>query len=114
MNERRARVSRGAATIDEATAALRLEGCSTPRSWGNGPGDRYDWHEHDHHKVLFCLGGSIVFHTADGDIALQAGDRLDLSPGTKHAATVGPEGCRCVEASRRTLEGAGPGAHRYS
>ena len=114
MNEPRARVSRGAATIDEATATLRLEGCSTPRSWGNGPGDRYGWHAHDHHKVLFCLEGSIVFHTTDGDIALQAGDRLDLAPGTKHAATVGPEGCRCVEASRGTLDSAGSQAHPYS
>jgi hypothetical protein len=32
--------------------------------------------------VLFCLAGSIVFHTDDGDIELTAGDRLDLEPGT--------------------------------
>jgi hypothetical protein len=50
--------------------------------------------------VLFCLAGSIVFHTDDGDIELTAGDRLDLEPGTAHSATVGPDGCECVEASR--------------
>jgi cupin superfamily acireductone dioxygenase involved in methionine salvage len=50
--------------------------------------------------VLFCLAGSIVFHSDDGDVRLDAGDRLDLEPGTTHAATVGPEGCSCVEASR--------------
>jgi cupin superfamily acireductone dioxygenase involved in methionine salvage len=50
--------------------------------------------------VLFCLEGSIVFHTDRGDVALEAGDRLDLPPGTPHAATVGPAGCACVEASR--------------
>jgi hypothetical protein len=44
--------------------------------------------------------GSILFHTRDGDVALTAGDRLDLEPGTEHAATVGPDGCGCVEASR--------------
>jgi hypothetical protein len=33
-------------------------------------------------------------------VTLEAGDRLDLEPGTEHAATVGPTGCSCVEASR--------------
>ncbi len=50
--------------------------------------------------MLFCLAGSIVFHTDEGDIELTAGDRLDLEPGTSHSATVGPEGCECVEASQ--------------
>jgi cupin superfamily acireductone dioxygenase involved in methionine salvage len=47
---------------------------------------------------LFCLEGSIVFHTNEGDVALDAGDRLDLPAGTSHAATVGASGCSCVEA----------------
>jgi hypothetical protein len=83
-----------------ATAAFAAEGCSPPRSWGNGPGDRYGWHSHGYHKVLFCLDGSITFHTESGDIELSPGDRLDLTPGTDHAATVGPQGVQCVEASR--------------
>jgi hypothetical protein len=85
---------------ERALAAFAAEGCSPPRFWGNGPGDTYGRHDHDYHKVLFCLGGSIVFHLEGGDQTLHAGDRLDLAPGTTHAATVGPEGCECVEASR--------------
>jgi hypothetical protein len=50
--------------------------------------------------VLFCLRGSIVFHTREGDVPLTGGDRLDVEPATEHAATVGPDGCECVEASR--------------
>jgi mannose-6-phosphate isomerase-like protein (cupin superfamily) len=88
------------ATEADAIAAFESEACSAPRAWGNGPGDRYARHEHPFHKVLFCLEGSIVFHTEGGDVALAAGDRLDLPAGTPHAATVGPQGCRCVEASR--------------
>jgi AraC-like protein len=84
----------------EADGAFAAEGCSSPRPWGNGPGDTYGRHEHGYHKVLFCLAGSIVFHTDDGDIELRACDRLDLAPGTPHAATVGPDGVECVEASR--------------
>lgn len=90
----------GDATLADATAAFATEGCAPARPWGNGPGDMYGWHDHGYHKVLFCLSGSIVFHTRDGDVELTAGDRLDLEPGTEHAATVGPTGCECVEASR--------------
>jgi quercetin dioxygenase-like cupin family protein len=88
--------------VDGREAALKAfvaEGASAPRLWGNGPGDRYGRHSHDYRKVLFCLRGSIVFHTDDGDLDLRAGDRLDLDPGTPHGATVGPDGCECVEAT---------------
>jgi hypothetical protein len=92
--------TRTAAGADRAAAlaAFAREGCSAPRAWGNGPGDVYGRHAHDRPKVLFCLRGSIVFHTDDGDVPLETGDRLDLPAGTPHAATVGPGGCACVEA----------------
>jgi mannose-6-phosphate isomerase-like protein (cupin superfamily) len=96
-----ATVTRGPVSRDEALAVLASEECSAPRSWGNGPGDVYAAHEHPNDKVLFCLDGSIVFHTDDGDLALEAGDRLDLPARTRHAATVGPSGCSCVEAWAR-------------
>ncbi len=83
-----------------AVAAFRDEGMSSPRFWGNGPGDTYGRHSHGYDKVLFCLEGSVTFHTDDGDVPLEAGDRLDIDPGTEHSATVGPRGCECVEASR--------------
>ena len=84
----------------EADGVFRDEGYSAPRPWSNAPADAYGWHEHTYHKVLFCLGGSITFHLRAGDVVLDAGDRLDLEPGTEHSATVGPDGCSCVEASR--------------
>lgn len=84
----------------EASAAFEAEGCSPPRPWGNAPGDTYGRHAHGYHKVLFCLEGSITFHLDGRDVELRAGDRLDLEPGAEHAATVGPHGCSCVEASR--------------
>jgi mannose-6-phosphate isomerase-like protein (cupin superfamily) len=95
-----ARTARAVAGYDQALAAFAAEGCSAPRRWGNGPGDTYGRHAHGYHKVLFCLTGSIVFHTDDVDLELGPGDRLDLDPGTEHAATVGPGGVGCVEASR--------------
>jgi quercetin dioxygenase-like cupin family protein len=86
---------------EAAVRAFREEGSSAPRPWGNAAGETYPWHSHGYHKVLFCLRGSITFHLReDDDVTLAEGDRLDLEPGTEHAATVGPDGCSCVEASR--------------
>jgi quercetin dioxygenase-like cupin family protein len=84
----------------EVEEKMQADGLS-PRRWGNAPGDTYEWHEHGYHKVLYCLSGSIVFHTrTDGDLELRPGDRLDVEPGTAHAATVGDQGVECVEAPR--------------
>jgi quercetin dioxygenase-like cupin family protein len=84
---------------DELDERFTREGLD-PRWWGNAPGDTYGWHSHHYHKVLFCQRGSITFHTMSGDVQLRPGDRLDIEPGTQHAATVGASGVTCVEASR--------------
>jgi hypothetical protein len=78
---------------------LRDEGLA-PGWWSNGPGDRYGEHSHPYHKVLYCAHGSICFIVASDRIDLASGDRLDLPPATPHAAVVGPQGVRCVEAAR--------------
>ncbi len=75
------------------------EGLSA-RTWGNGAHDRYAAHRHGYHKVLYCVSGSIVFHVEGDDLELRPGDRLDVEEGTEHAATVGVEGVRCIEAAR--------------
>ncbi len=88
----------GGRSADDVRAELEQRGLDL-RSWSNGPNDTYGWHDHGYHKTLVCLAGSIVFHTDDGDIHLAAGDVLELEPGTRHAATVGPDGVRCAEAA---------------
>jgi quercetin dioxygenase-like cupin family protein len=88
-----------APTKSQLEQRFRDEGL-VPRWWSNAPGDTYGRHAHGYHKVLYCASGSITFHTSDGDLELQPGDRLDVEPGTEHAATVGPAGVECVEASR--------------
>jgi uncharacterized protein YjlB len=84
----------------EVESALRAEGLS-PSAWGNGGDFSYGRHGHEHHKVLVCVSGSIVFHTDAGDVALTPGDRMELPAGVQHGATVGPDGVECVEAFRR-------------
>lgn len=83
--------------IDRALAEF-----GQPRWWSNGPDEYYAPHEHDYHKVLYCLAGSIVFHVGGEDLLLSAGDRLDIEPGTEHSASVGPQGVRCGEVALQT------------
>jgi len=83
---------------EEAVLARLAADGMRPHGWDNRPGDRYGWHEHAYHKVLYCVRGTITFHVPGADLLLRQGDRLDLPPGTPHAATVGAEGVRCVEA----------------
>jgi len=85
---------------EQIEARYAEEGLS-PYSWQNGPGDRYGWHAHGYTKVLYCVTGSIVFHTREGDLMLEPGDRLEVDPGTEHAATVGEHGVLCLEAAAR-------------
>ncbi|MGH9267030.1 MAG: cupin domain-containing protein, partial [Acidimicrobiales bacterium] len=71
-----------------------------PHAWSSGPGEGYGWHDHTYAKVLYCVSGSITFHTVAGDVALSPGDRLELDPATRHGATAGPAGVTCIEAAR--------------
>ncbi|MBW3665535.1 MAG: cupin domain-containing protein [Actinobacteria bacterium] len=67
--------------------------------WSNEPGYVYAEHSHPYRKILFCVRGSITFRTADGEFALQPGDRLDVDAGTTHGAVVGDDGVTCIEAA---------------
>ncbi len=94
MGARLTRVEGHSPGESEVERRLADEGLSA-RTWDNGPHDRYASHRHGYHKVLYCLSGSIVFHVKGDDLELRPGDRL-----TEHAATVGAEGVRCIEAAR--------------
>jgi quercetin dioxygenase-like cupin family protein len=52
--------------------------------------------------VLYCTRGSIRFDLPESgeSFDLNAGDRLDIPPGTTHSAIVGPDGVTCLEAAR--------------
>ncbi len=99
MGARVEKADGGPPAQEEIEARFEEEGLR-PHSWGNPPGDTYGWHSHSYQKVLYCVSGGIVFHTSDGDFELEAGDRLEVDPGTDHAATVGPDGVQCLEAAR--------------
>ena len=93
------RRSRAGPVGGDVEAALRAEGL-TPHAWGNGAGDSYASHAAPAPQGARLRAGIIVFHTDAGDLALEAGDRMELPRGVEHGATVGAAGVECVEAYR--------------
>jgi len=79
---------------------MRAEGLS-PHGWGNGPGDTYGWHEHGYQKgAVLRARPDRVPHRRRRHRAWPG--RQDGPPAAPaHAATVGAEGVRCIEASRQ-------------
>jgi len=86
-------------TARNLQARLAAEGLAASE-WGNGPGDTYAAHRHGYDKVLVADHGSITFHLVElgRDVVLREGERLELPAGTLHAASVGTDGVRCLEA----------------
>ncbi|HEX9370302.1 MAG TPA: cupin domain-containing protein [Roseiflexaceae bacterium] len=95
---------------DEAAIrrALGDEGLQ-PYRWSNGPGDVYSAHSHAYHKVIYVVAGAITFGLPEHgrELALRAGDRLELPAGVVHDAVVGPQGVVCLEAHRARSQGSG-------
>jgi quercetin dioxygenase-like cupin family protein len=82
-----------------------------PGAWSNGPGDRYDAHDHVYDKVIVVAAGSIRFGLPEGPIDLETGDRLELPAGLAHDAIVGPSGVTCLEAHLAAGSLAAPARH---
>lgn len=87
---------------EEELRQLLLDEQLVPYRWSNEPGDYYDAHVHDYHKVIYVVAGSITFGfpVVDEPTILRPGDRLDLPAGVRHNAAVGPDGVVCLEAHR--------------
>ncbi len=84
---------------EEAIRKAMLEKGVQPYRWSNEPGDIYDAHTHEFHKIIYVVDGSITFNlTDDGEsVTLAPGDCMDLAPGIVHQAVVGPDGVVCLE-----------------
>lgn len=88
-------------TRERVAARLRDEGVD-PYGWSNGPHDEYAVHRHGYTKLLMCAAGSITFRIGPDAVSreLRAGDGVILPAGVEHVASVGPDGCTCLEGHR--------------
>jgi hypothetical protein len=73
----------------ELAARMRAEGLD-PHGWGNSPGDTYGSHEHSYEKVLYCVDGHTVFHTASGDIEFLGQAEALWTSATEHTLSSRP------------------------
>ena len=93
----------GVESPDETTLrqVMMDEGLKLYR-WSNAPGEFYDAHTHDFHKVIYVVDGSVTFILPDQgqSLILNIGDRMDLPAGIVHEAAVGDEGVVCLEGHR--------------
>ena len=73
-----------------------------PTRWENTPFQVYEAHEHQAHKVIYVVSGTMTFGfpIVAEPTTLEAGDRLDLPPGVRHNAVVGSTGAVYLEAYR--------------
>jgi uncharacterized protein YjlB len=91
-----------AAPTESTLRALCEDEGLSPYPWSNGPHDVYSAHTHSYDKVIYVVRGSITFGLPElgQQLALKAGDRLDLPAGTVHEAVVGAQGVVCLEAHK--------------
>lgn len=88
--------------MEEAIRAALEEEAQHCYRWSSGPAAAYEVHSHPFRKILYVVEGAITF-TPQGKepVAMKPGDRLELPPGTRHGAQVGPEGVTCWEGRAR-------------
>lgn len=89
-------------TEEELREMMAGEGL-TPERWDVTNGYRFQVHEHDYEKIIYCVEGSMWFtfpDDPDNVIELEPGDRLDLPASVRHGALAGMDGVVCLEAHR--------------
>lgn len=103
----------GEPELQELMSKLYDEGLE-PAVVSDHPGTSYPTHDHPTFEVRWIISGTLTVgvRMRGGDVTLsdelqwaelnlEAGDRLDLSAGTKHWAQVGPQGVTYLAASRK-------------
>lgn len=79
---------------------LRSEGFEVIE-WTDDAGTHYPEHAHTGDEVLVVLSGQITMTLSGAERRLGPGDRLALTAGAMHTATVGPNGATYLVAARR-------------
>ena len=83
-----------AMNIPDLEKQLRREGFRHTYVWEDGADQQYSDHTHPVETAHIILQGEMTL-TMDGrSTTYRAGDRCDVPAGARHAARMGPAGCR--------------------
>jgi quercetin dioxygenase-like cupin family protein len=80
-------------TREEIAALLKDEGFLHVYEWKDAPNAVYPNHSHKGKVSFYVLNGDIAVTLGGIERVINAGDRLDIPPGTEHSAKVGANGC---------------------
>lgn len=80
-------------SVDRTTVAdeLTVDGLDV-LLWEDAPDVHYPEHAHPAREVRHVLAGTMTVGCPDGTHELGPGDRIELRPGERHWARVGPDG----------------------
>ncbi len=86
--------------LAELEKQLRQEGFRRTYVWQDGPNASYPEHAHPTETAHIILEGEMAV-TMNGETrTFRAGERCDVAAGARHAARMGPAGCRYLIGER--------------
>lgn len=80
--------------VAELEKKLHGEGFGHTYVWQDGPDQRYSEHTHPVETAHIILEGEMTLTVGEESTTYRAGERCDVAAGARHAARMGPAGCR--------------------
>jgi quercetin dioxygenase-like cupin family protein len=80
---------------DELIRQLKNEGFPIVYEWTDDPNTVYEEHTHQGKVSFYVIKGMVSF-SGGIDNVISIGERIDVPPGIKHSAIIGPEGCTYI------------------
>lgn len=80
--------------------ALISEGFTHTYVWQDGPNAHYPAHTHRQDTAHIILAGEMTLTLRGRPRTYRPGERVDVPADTRHAAAMGPQGCRYLVGER--------------
>lgn len=81
---------------EQLVKKIEQEGFKEVFVWEDGPLARYPEHAHETFTTHVILRGEMTIEAEGEEKTYGVGDRIDIPIGSKHSATMGPDGCRYI------------------
>ena len=79
-------IKTGITNVKEIQKMLKSKNYGSIFIWSDSPGTFYDWHTHPYEEIRWVYKGRVKIGFEGGEIELNPGDMLLISPETMHWA----------------------------